>query len=281
MEGFDYETKLWGGTEVRTSPIYLGASRLKWALEDIRDIKGRVLEVGCGGGGMARAIKFYRPDLDVYGIDISEKAIQEARRNPGGNAERPIAPLSGAGVKFQLGDAYHLPFDNATLDAVVMFDVLEHLDDPQRSLQEIQRVLKPGGIFSAFVPIEGNPFSLHGIAKRLFGFIPKEKYGGHVQQFTLSDLQKLLQSTNLRFIRKRYFGHFFNQLVDFTYFTLLYLRGRNVPYSVEGFVAKERGLKRDLIAFLKSSIAVIGYLESEILWFLPASGVHITATKIS
>ncbi|NIN65623.1 MAG: methyltransferase, partial [Anaerolineae bacterium] len=46
--------------------------------------RGQVLEVGCGAGGMARAIKARRPDLDVYGCDISRTAIGMAQRNPGG-----------------------------------------------------------------------------------------------------------------------------------------------------------------------------------------------------
>lgn len=283
MEQFDYESKMWGGTEVRLSPLHLGASRLKFALEDLRNVKGmdsrrstelsrspgsprKVLEVGCGGGGMAKAIKFYRPNLDVYGIDISEKAISEAKRD-------------SQGVKFSLGDAHKIPFKDQSFDAVVMFDLLEHSANPLKSLQEAHRVLRSRGIFSAFVPIEGNILSIHGLAKRLFGFIPKEKYGGHVQQYTLSELKALLEEAGLRLLRRRYFGHLFNQSADFTYFTLLYLRGKNVPYSVEGYLAGEKGLKRDLIALIKYVIATISYFESEIFWFLPASGVHLTASN--
>ncbi|MCK5644624.1 MAG: hypothetical protein KAJ19_27750, partial [Gammaproteobacteria bacterium] len=50
---FDYESKVWGGHEVMVTPTYLGALRLRYCLEDLRGIYGRVLEVGCGAGGMA------------------------------------------------------------------------------------------------------------------------------------------------------------------------------------------------------------------------------------
>jgi ubiquinone/menaquinone biosynthesis C-methylase UbiE len=264
MEQFDYESKMWGSGKVKTSPFYFGASQIEFALKDIENISGRVLEVGCGAGGMAKAIKYYRPDLDVVGIDISKKAINQARKDP-------------SGVKFSCGDAYKIPFKDKSFDAVLMFDLLEHLDDPLKSLLEIRRVLKPDGIFSAFVPIEGSIFSIHKLIDRLFGFTPKKKYAGHIQQFTLSDLLTLLEKTDLKFINKRYYGYLVFQLVDLIYFTYLSLRGKNVPYTVEGYLAQERGLKKSFLALIKSAIAATCYFESKIFRFLPGSGVHLTA----
>ena len=208
MGQFDYETKMWGGGKVRVSPFYLGASQLKFALEDLRQVKGRVLEVGCGAGRMAEAIKFYRPELEVLGIDISKKAICQAKQEP-------------QGVKFFQGDAYRLPFEDKSFEAVLMFDLLEHLEEPLEALREVKRVLKPKGIFSSFTPIEGNPLSIPGLTKKLFGVAEKEKYAGHIQQYTLADLLGLLGQSHLKFLKKRYFGHLFLQLVDFTYFTFL------------------------------------------------------------
>lgn len=267
MRQFDYESKIWGGGKVRVSPFYFGASQLNFALQDLKNAKGRVLEVGCGAGGMAKAVKFYRPDFEVLGIDISKKAIFQANRDP-------------QGVKFFVGDADKLPFEDGSFEAVLMFDLLEHLEDPSKSLREVRRVLKPEGILSAFTPIEGNILSIPGLAERLSGFPGKEKYAGHIQQYTLGDLLGLLKQSHLKFLKKRYFGHPFFQLVDFAYFTFLSFRGKNVPYSVEGYLARERGLKRNFIALIKSTIAVICYFESKIFWFLPASGVHLTARRL-
>ncbi len=274
MEKFDYESKLWGGTEVRLSPFYLGASRLKFVLDDLKDIGGmdsmgspcRVLEVGCGGGGMAKAIKFYRPDLEVFGVDIAREAILTAKADP-------------QGVNFRLGDAHKLPFKDKSFEAVVMLDLLEHLDDPPKALQEAYRVLKPRGTFSAFIPIEGDLFSIHGWMRRLLGFVPKEKCIGHIQQYTLAELKVLFGKVGLKILRRRYFGHLFNQLTDFSYFTLFYLLEKKVPSSVEGYLAQNRGFKRSLISFFKSTIALASYVESELFQSLPASGVHLTAVK--
>ena len=275
MGQFDYEAKMWGGGKVRVSPFYLGASQLKFALEDLKNIKGtdstgsprRVLEVGCGAGRMAKAIKFYRPDLEVLGIDISKRAISEAK-------------LNSQGVKFLVGDAYQLPFEDKSFEAVLMFDLLEHLEEPLEALREVKRVLKPKGIFSSFTPIEGNPLSIPGLTKKLFGVAGKEKYAGHIQQYTLEELLELLRQSHLRFLKKRYFGHFFLQLVDFAYFSFLSFRGKNVSSSVEGYLARERGLGRDLLFLMKSAIAATSYFESKIFWFLPGLGVCITARRL-
>ncbi len=264
MKQFDYESKMWGSGKVKTSPFCFGASQLEFALEDLEDVSGRVLEIGCGAGGMAKAIKFYRPDLDVSGIDISKKAINQARKD-------------SSGVKFLKGNAYKIPFKDKSFDAVLMFDLLEHLDDPPKSLNEIRRVLKPGGVFSAFVPTEGSIFSIPGLIDKFFGFPAKIKYAGHIQQFTLSDLLKLLEKTDLKFIKKRYFGHLVFQLVDLSFFIYLSLRGKNVPYSVEGYLEKEKGIKRNILYIFKSVVAATCYFESKLFRFLPGSGVHLTA----
>jgi ubiquinone/menaquinone biosynthesis C-methylase UbiE len=216
---------------------------------------------------MAKAIKFYRPELDVLGIDISKKAIFQARQD----SER---------VKFFVGEAEKLPFEDKSMDGVLMFDLLEHLDNPKKSLQEVHRVLKPRGIFSSFTPIEGNILSIPGLTGKLLGFTGKEKYAGHIQQYTLEDLLGLLGQSHLRFLKKRYFGHFFLQLVDFTYFTFLSFRGKNVSFSVEGYLAREKGIGRDFLFLIKSAIAAVAYFESKIFWFLPGFGVYLTARRL-
>ena len=60
---FDYQNKIWGGSSVRLSLSYLGYLKLKYTLEDLGEVKGRILDAGCGVGGFAKAIKYYRPDL--------------------------------------------------------------------------------------------------------------------------------------------------------------------------------------------------------------------------
>jgi ubiquinone/menaquinone biosynthesis C-methylase UbiE len=264
---FDYESKVWGGGEVTTSPFCLTAPKLIFALEVLKSLPAgkRVLEVGCGAGGISKAIKKYRPDLKVVGVDISKTQLNLAKKNPGG-------------VAFKFGSAYKLPFKASTFDAVVMFDVLEHLDDPKKCLLEIKRVLKPYGIYSLFTPIEGNLLSIHGLANKVFGFIPKEKYGGHIQNFTYKDVHLLLTSTGFKPVKSSYYGHLFNQIIDFSYFTWLSIRGKNTQGSVESYIGTHRGPMVKLLEWIKNIISLVSFIESKLLFFLSASGVSIFST---
>ena len=266
MTEFDYESKVWGSHDVKVEPTYLGALRLQYCLEDLRTVQGKVLEVGCGAGGMARAIKSYRPDLDVYGCDISRNAIRDAKKRPGG-------------VTFDLGDAYDIPFDDDSFSAVVMFDVLEHLEDPDASVNEIYRVIDEGGLLHLFVPCEGALYTLHGLLAKA-GWRAKEHYGGHIQHFRLDDVKALLEQSCFEVRNHRWSGHLVNQLVDAAYFTALSLRGRNTPTSVEGYLKSENaGITRTAVAGLKDVVSIASNVESKLLWRFPGFGVHFRCEK--
>lgn len=84
-----------------------------------------VLEVGCGPGDLASRI--LPPGLDYLGIDIDETEIETAC----GRYPR---------LSFQVGNAYELPVESNSFDLVIACEVLEHLEDPQRALAEIDRV---------------------------------------------------------------------------------------------------------------------------------------------
>ena len=263
---FDYESKVWGAHEVGTSPRYLGALRLHYCLADLNKVQGRVLEIGCGGGAMVRAIKEYRPDLEVHGCDISLSAIRAAR-------------YRDRGILYSAGDAYHLPYPDDYFSAVMVFDVLEHLEDPSRAIDEILPILKPDGLFHVFSPIEGSLFTLHGLASRM-GWCAKEQYGGHIQRFTLPDLHKLIEEKGFVVSNERWSSHLFNQMIDVAFFTALSVRGRNVPTSIESYLdANGNGFFPKFIKLVKTLVATISYFESKLLWKLPGSGIHLSCIK--
>lgn len=96
----------------------------------------RVLDVGCGGGFTSEFLA--TRGAIVSGVDQSHDCILAARTH----AER-----QSLAIDYQQGYAEALPYPDHSFDVVVCVDVLEHVADPLRSLAEIHRVLKPGGVF--------------------------------------------------------------------------------------------------------------------------------------
>jgi SAM-dependent methyltransferase len=93
----------------------------------------RVLDIGSGTGEQARLLaETVGANGEVIGIDP----------NPGMRAE---AARRAPRARFVDGNAYALPFPDASLDAVTCERVFQHLDDPERAAAEIARVLRPGG----------------------------------------------------------------------------------------------------------------------------------------
>ncbi len=96
----------------------------------------RVLEVGCGlGFFLAR----WDPRFDVVGVDVSSHAIRNAAH---------LAPNRLVAI----ADARTLPFRAAAFDAVLAFDVLEHIPAPGRAVDDFARVLRPRGLLVFSVP---------------------------------------------------------------------------------------------------------------------------------
>jgi ubiquinone/menaquinone biosynthesis C-methylase UbiE len=126
------------------TPLFLAEeerySAYPWLYEaaEFRHHRGeRVLEIGCGTG--ADLLQFAKHGALVTGIDITSEHLKLARERVGNRAQVLYA------------DATNIPFKAASFDYVYSHGVLHHIDRPRLVVEEIFRLLRPGGRFNVHV----------------------------------------------------------------------------------------------------------------------------------
>jgi SAM-dependent methyltransferase len=201
---------------LRGEPSYVWRAgqerRLKMILEAVGDrIKGTVLENGCGVG---MYVEHLAPAAGpVIGMEYDLERAQVAR-----SRSRNI--LGAASER--------LPFPACAFDVILSHEVLEHVQNDQFAIQEMVRVLNPGGRIVLFVPNRGYPFETHGIYWRgryHFGNIPLVNYlprpyrnrlAPHVRVYSAKELERLFAGLPVRFVqRKIIFGAYDNIIARF------------------------------------------------------------------
>ena len=117
-----------------------------WGLKlvDIQD-GWTMLDVGCGGGFTIRRLLKQSEDAQVYGIDISEESVAKAKKV---NAE-----VLDKQVFVTQGSAEKLPYDDEKFDLVTAVETVYFWPNLPGCLQEVRRVLKPGGKFAILVEV--------------------------------------------------------------------------------------------------------------------------------
>ncbi len=126
-------------------------ARYRWA--SARVATRRVLDAGCGVGYGSELLSAAGA-AQVTGVDISATAVEQSRKRGTEN------------VSFHVADIAELPFADGSFDVVVCFETIEHVPDQDLVLDELRRVLAPGGLLAISSPNrdvyqEGNPFHTH------------------------------------------------------------------------------------------------------------------------
>lgn len=143
-----------------------------------RDAHTDVLDWGCGYGHMTRLLR--ERGMTVASIDWDPDVEGVVTRSlPGANDIEAQAT----------SDPVHLPYATGAFDAVLSMGVLEHVHDPGRSLEEVHRVLKPGGTIYCFKLPNARSY-LEWIARRLARRNPDFYFHGKLENDRLYSVQK-------------------------------------------------------------------------------------------
>lgn len=152
------------------APRYLLRKRL--VLELLKHIKkGACLEIGCGAGDLCATL--HKNGYHVKGIDSSEGAIQLCRE-----LHKDICHTGS--INFACESIYDV---SDTFDIILMFEVLEHIENDRAALSRVHELLRPAGHILLSVPAH----------ESLFG--PSDVFAGHHRRYDRSKLVRLLEES--------------------------------------------------------------------------------------
>jgi 2-polyprenyl-3-methyl-5-hydroxy-6-metoxy-1,4-benzoquinol methylase len=140
-----------------------------------------VLDAGCGLGRHLRHLARI-PKLNIYGIDKNTWALRET-----GKSMEAMPDALSKEYLVSIADINKLPFSDASFDCIICSEVLEHIPDHKKAIQELDRILKPQGTLVVSVP--------RYFAERICWFISHDYYseeGGHVRIYKKKQLYRML-----------------------------------------------------------------------------------------
>jgi ubiquinone/menaquinone biosynthesis C-methylase UbiE len=156
----------------------------------------RVLDVGAGSGTFTNRLS--AGGFEVTSTDVTDEALEILRTRVSGTVER--------------ADATSLPFAASSFDAVVLAEVLEHVEDDGTALMEAARVLRPNGILGVTVP--RNPAWFSG----------SDRWAGHVRRYTRDQLESRVAAAGFEVLACKAWGFPISALYHRTVFEWIVAR---------------------------------------------------------
>jgi SAM-dependent methyltransferase len=164
----------------------------------------RILDLPCGRGFYLNMLR-YVCDCELVGADLDWAVVKTAKR-----ALRHLAR-----IHVHRASIYSMPYPQDCFDAIILSEVLEHIDDDVRGLCEAFRVLKPGGVLAVTVPNANYPFLWDPINKLLERHFNRHIESGplagiwanHVRLYTASQLRSAVSQAGFQIEEERSLTH--------------------------------------------------------------------------
>lgn len=172
---------------------------------------GRVLDIGCGNGRFLDFIQ-KRGDYEIYGVEISDAAARRAKGIPD--------------INLLIGRLNSASYSPNSFDAITLFHVIEHLEQPSETLDLIKTLLKPNGVVAFSFPNIGS------LQSRLFkGNWFHMDAPRHLSFFRPKDFIKMMEGRGFRLIEERYFNVEYNPYGTLQSILNLFTSKREVFYE--------------------------------------------------
>ena len=156
----------------------------------------RLLDLGCGEGRHCHAA-YHDAKCHVIGLDLG---LDDVRKTREGFAAAPVlSPAENQRFDVMVGNALSLPFSNNSMNRLICSEVLEHIPDYMRVIDEIHRVVEPGGVIGVSVPRHW--------PEKICWWLSADYHnepGGHIRIFNQSDLIEDFRSRGFTLKHKHY-----------------------------------------------------------------------------
>jgi SAM-dependent methyltransferase len=138
-----------------------------WGLKLVNIQDGwTMLDVGCGGGFTIRRLLKQSKDAQVYGIDISEESVAKAKKVNADVLDKQVFVTQGSAEK--------LPYEDEKFDLVTAVETVYFWPNLPGCLQEVRRVLKPGGKFAILVEVVDSDSKWTNIVEGMTAYTPEQ-----------------------------------------------------------------------------------------------------------
>lgn len=256
----DYEKRIFGVEQEGLAGIYSQYGPEPFPESFVNNIRGKVLDLGCGAGDLTSQLKRRLKKNKIYGVDLSSSAIGIANNNY-------------KNIKFSVSKAEKLPFKDNFFDGVMSYQVIEHLGNPSEIFKEVKRVLKPDGLFFLAVPVEGEKYVINPPSHLA------RKYQGHIQRFTKLKVLRLLENDDYTIQSCSYSGGYAAQIINTACLYLFSLFNKDADFSFQSFVQRKPSNKLSgLIKILRKTMYLVQNTEDLLLpGFIPGRSVHVVS----
>lgn len=149
----------------------------------VNEFKGKCLNAGCGEGIYSEFLESFKEITEIVNLDLELPSIPQQRTDPRHKAYQ--------------GSITSIPFENATFDACLCTEVVEHIEEDNLAISELARVIKPGGFLLISVPTPPAPYD-----------------PAHVREgYTLEELSQLLTKNGFIINNYAYCFHIFMRII--------------------------------------------------------------------